>query len=232
MWFSSADFNMLEVAKSRVPDFLGVWGFGLFNTESTLDKPAVRNFLRNDRSAFDVVLFENFVHECFVALGHKYGAPVVQILPSSTSVRVSQWHGQPYDPAYVPEFTMGFTDRMTFVQRVRNTVSALCNTWLARAFYLPRQQALADKHFVYPGHEQRPPLADMLRNVSLTLVNSHPTYIGYPAPTVPGFINVAGMHCVPSGPLPEVTTVVRTFYIYVNLRIRITYGASMSGHFG
>lgn len=196
---------MLDVAKYMIPEPIGSWTFGPYNTDQTLDKPTVRDFLRDDRSAFDVILFENFLHECFVALGHKYGGvPVVQLLASSTSVRVSQWYGQPYNPSYVPEFTIGFPANMTFRQRALNTVSAFFHTWLSRVFYLSHHGTLMDKYFVYPGYENRPPLIDMLRNVSLTLVNSHPAAVGSPVPTVPSFVNVAGMHCTPAKQLPEV----------------------------
>lgn len=195
---------MIDVAKYALPEPLGSWAFGPFNTDNTLDKPSVRDFIRNDRTAFDVILFENFLHECFVALGHKYGAPVVQLLGSSSSVRVSQWHGQPYNPAYIPEFTIAFPTNMSFWQRTANTVSAFFHTWASRLIYVPKHQSLMDKHFVYPGHETRPPLVQMLRNVSLTLVNSHHGAVGSPVPMIPTFVNVAGMHCEPAKPLPEV----------------------------
>jgi glucuronosyltransferase len=45
----------------------------------------------------------------------------------------------------------------------------------------------------------------MLRNVSLTLVNSHPM-IAPAAPYVPSYVQVAGMHTKPAGPLPAVDT--------------------------
>lgn len=196
---------MLDIAKYMLPEPVGTWAFGPYNTDQTLDKPVVRNFIRNDRSAFDVILFENFLHECFVALGHKYGGvPVVQLLASSTSVRVSQWHGQPYDPSYIPEFTIGFPSNMTFRQRTLNAVSAFFHTWVNRVVYITRQQTLMDKHFVYPGYDSRPSLVEMLRNVSLTLINSHSAAVGSPVPMVPSFINVAGMHCTPSNLLPKV----------------------------
>ncbi|KAL5233409.1 hypothetical protein ACI65C_000819 [Semiaphis heraclei] len=198
------DFDMLKVAKyvNLVPTPLHLWWFGPHISETSLDKPSVANFIRTDRSSFDLVLFENFYHECFVAIGHKYNAPVVQLLPFSANSRVSQWHSNPYNPAYIPDLTSAFGSNMTFAQRTRNAVSAFFYTAVSRLVYLPRQRAVADKHFVYPGHERRPDLVDMLRNVSLTLVNSHPA-TGSAVPMVPSFVYVAGMHCVPAGPLPE-----------------------------
>lgn len=198
---------MLDVAKiiNLIPTPIHLWWYGPYISEVTLNKTSVLDFIRNDRSRFDVILFENFYHECFTALGHKYGAPVVQLLPFSPNARVSKWHGNPYDPAYIPDLTAVATPNMTFGQRTVNTVSAFVYTFLDRLVYLPRQRALARKYFVYPGHERRPDLVDLLRNVSLTLINSHPV-IGAPAPMVPTYVDVAGMHCEPAKKLPEVIT--------------------------
>lgn len=175
-------------------------------TRNALDKPTVREFLLADHgpAAFDLVVFENFFHECFAALGHKYGAPVVQLMPFAANARVSQWHGNPYGPAYVADFAAGYTAPLTFRQRVQNAACTALNTWANRLLYLPQHRALLDEYFAYAGHERRPDLADMLRNVSLTLINSHPLF-GSVAPLVPSFVHVAGMHVGPPEPLPRVS---------------------------
>lgn len=103
-------------------------------------------------------------------------------------------------PSSPPDF------RSTFQQRALNAVSAFFHTWVNRAVYVPRHQSdgQALSYTVYPGHEDRPPLVDILRNVTLTLVNSHHGAVGSSVPMVPTLVNVAGMHCTPSGRLPEV----------------------------
>lgn len=204
-FFCFQDFDMLKIAKfvNLVPTPLHLWWFGPHISETSLDKPSVANFISSDRSSFDLVMFENFYHECFVSIGHKYGAPVVQLLPFSANSRVSQWQSNPYNPAYIPDLVSTFGSNMTFVQRTSNAVSAFFYTAVSRLVYMPRQRAVAEKHFVYPGHERRPDLVDMLRNISLTLVNSHPV-VGTAVPMVPSYVHVAGMHCVPAAPLPEV----------------------------
>lgn len=204
------DFNMLKIAKfiNFIPTPVHLWWFGPFNSELTLNKSSVTDFIRDDRSEFDLVVFENFYHECFAAVGHKYGASVVQLLPFSANVRVSQWQSNPYGTAYVPDLTSRFASNMTFAQRTANAVTAFFYTAVNRLYYLPRHRAIADRYIAYPGHGGRPDLADMLRNISLTLVNNHPV-IGGAVPTVPSYVNVAGMHCVPAKPLPEVRRVVR-----------------------
>jgi len=172
-------------------------------TRNALDKEKIKDFILNDNSSFDLVVFENFYHESFVTLGHKYGAPVIQLLPFATNSRVSQWHGNPYDPSYIADFASGYAAPMTFLQRAENTISAMFNTWMTRLFYLPRHMDIMDEYFAYKGCDHRPELETMLRNVSLTLVNSHPL-IAPVAPLVPSYVQVAGMHVEPVKALPRV----------------------------
>ncbi|XP_060850466.1 UDP-glycosyltransferase UGT5-like isoform X2 [Rhopalosiphum padi] len=198
-----ADMNFLDKNSpmNRFPLYMVTLWMGPMITKNALDKRSVRDFVLGDRSAFDLVVVENFFHECFVTLGHKYGAPVVQLLPFAVNPRVSQWHGNPYAPAYVAEFTAHYVAPMTFAQRAQNAVATLFNTWVNQLLYMPQQRAIMDEHFAYADHEGRPDLETMLRNVSLTLVNSHPM-IAPAAPYVPSYVQVAGMHTKPAGPLP------------------------------
>lgn len=211
---------MLKIAKliKLIPTPIHLWWFGPHISETSLNKSSVLEFIRDDQSSFDLVMFENFYHECFAALGHKYGAPLVQLLPFSANARVSQWQSNPYGSAYIPDLTSEFASNMTFAQRTTNALSTFFYTVMNRAFYLPRHRTIADKYFVYPGHERRPDLTEILRNISLTLINSHPV-LGTATPMVPSYINVAGMHCVPSKKLPQVSVKKTIRYLpYLYLR--------------
>lgn len=189
---------------NRWPSYVYVLWLGPRITRNALEKESVKDFILRDRGRYDVVVIENFYHECFVALGHKYQAPVVQLLPLSASSRVSQWHGNPYGPSYIAELFNDYAAPMTFRQRAGNAVSAAFNTWVNRLVYMPQQRAIMREHFAYDGHERRPRLETMLdRYVSLTLLNGHPL-ISSVAPFVPGYVQVAGMHVKPAKPLPQV----------------------------
>ncbi|VVC34923.1 Hypothetical protein CINCED_3A009476 [Cinara cedri] len=195
---------MLNVAKfvNLIPTPVHLWWFGPHISEISLNKSSVMDFIAHDRSSFDLVLFENFYHECFVAIGHKYGAPVIQLLPFATNARVSQWQKNPHNPAYMPDLTSRYASNMTFAQRTTNFVATFFYIAMNRVFYLPKHRTLVDKYFVYPGYEGRSDLTEMLQNISLTLINSHPI-IGSAVPMVPSYVNVAGMHCLPSKELPK-----------------------------
>lgn len=148
-------------------------------------------------------MFENFHHECFVTIGHKFNAPVVQLIPSTPTADVAQWHGNPYDGSYIPDVNSGFSDHMSFVERLTNTAVSFIHTAINSYLYLPKQRELMDLYFNYTGWETRPSMENMLKNISLTLMNTHFS-IGTPRPFVPSYIDVAGMHLKPASPLPEV----------------------------
>lgn len=172
-------------------------------TETTVNKPSVLKLIHSEGLHFDLVIFENFFHECFVTIGHKFNAPVVQIFPSVPNAGVAQWYGNPHIGSYIPDINSGFSDDMSFMDRLTNTALSFLYTALSSLYYLPKQSELMDKYFNYTGWETRPSMVNMLKNISLTLVNSHFS-IGTSRPLVPSFINVAGMHLRRASSLPEV----------------------------
>lgn len=170
-----------------------------------MNNTKVKEFIHSDGYQFDVVLFENFQHECFVAMGHKFGAHVIQLIPATPVAFVSQWHSQPFNPSYIPDPNSGFTDQMTFSVRTINFLVTLLQLVLYPIFYMPKQNEIMLKHFNYTGWESRPSLEDMTKNISLTLINTHFT-IGTARPLVPNFVEVAGMHLNPALKLSNVST--------------------------
>lgn len=198
-------FNPFSVAKHFKPILVPFrsWFMWPKFTETILNKPSVQKLIHSEGLHFDLVLFENFYHECFVTLGHKFNASVVQLFPSIPNAGVAQWHRNPYDGSYIPDINTGFCDNMSFIERLTNTVLSFIHTALSSFFYFPKQRDLMDKYFNYTGWETRPSMESMLKNISLTLINTHFS-VGTPRPLVPSYIDVAGMHLKPASTLPEV----------------------------
>lgn len=177
--------------------------FGPQITLETLNNTKVKEFIHSDVYQFDVVVFENFQHECFVSMGHKFGAHVIQLIPATPVAFVSQWHSQPFNPSYIPDPNSGFMDQMSFFERTINLLVTFLQFCLYPIFYMPKQKEIMHKYFNYTGWESRPSLEEMTKNISLTLINTHFT-IGTARPLVPNFIEVAGMHLKPPSKLPKV----------------------------
>lgn len=182
---------------------IGVLFFGPQITLETLNNTKVKEFIHSDGYQFDVVLFENFHHECFVTMSHKFGTHAIQLIPATPVTYVSQWHSQPFNPSYIPDPNSGFTDQMPFLIRTTNFLISLIQLVLYPIFYMPKQKEIMLEHFNYTGSESRPSLEEMTKNISLTLINTH-IILGTARPLVPNFIDVAGMHLKPASKLPKV----------------------------
>lgn len=59
--------------------------------------------------------------------------------------------------------------------------------------------------------ERKPSLLELEKNISIRLVNSHTTTTR-PRPTMPGLINVAGVHISPMKALPNDIQVIQVFF--------------------
>lgn len=97
-------------------------------------------------------------------------------------------NSNPY--AYVPSPFMGFTDEMTFFQRVKKTAITLMTSSLFSSLH--QQQNLLTEFFPEP-----PPLDDLMHNVSLILLNAHYSVVETPRPYMPNMIPVGGVHIEP-----------------------------------
>lgn len=171
-----------------------------------LSKPTVQQFILSEDYSFDLVVVFAFFQEYSVALGHKYGAPVMNLGVSMLWPSTSKWIGEPSTFSYVLDQRTGATDQMSFVERLKNTVIGAFQLILEDYSYLPAIKENVDKYFRYRGHESRPPIEDMLRNVSLTLVNAHLS-VGVSRPYLPGTVEIAGLHVNEPKPLTGVSCI-------------------------
>lgn len=116
---------------------------------------------------------------------------------------------------------------MTFLERWYSAVIIAYDWFIWNFIYYPIQEGLANKYFAHLG--PLPPLSALIRNVSLTLVNSHRA-IAPPRPSMPSMysesismrkyngpnrffafcffnfsdvISIGGAHIKPSKPLPN-----------------------------
>jgi len=148
-------------------------------------------------------MIETFCQEYTVAIGHKFNAPVINLAPAMIWGSISKWIHVPSTFSYIPDSFVKTANEMSFVERLKNTVTGVMQLYVENYLYLPKMKEIMNKHFIYKNWESRPSLEDMLNNVSLTLTNSHYA-IGIPRPYLPGVIEVGGMHIKKPKPLPKV----------------------------
>lgn len=185
-----------------ITSVIGRWFFTDLLSK-VMESESITKFIQSDSNSFDLVIVESFQQEYTVALGHKFNAPVIYLAPATVWVSMSKWLHVPSTFSYVPDCCIGVTDNMSFVERLKNTITGIIQMYIENYFYIPKIKAVMNKYFNYKGWESRPPLEQMLSNVSLTLMNAHSAF-GVCRPYLPGIIEVGGMHIREPKPLPQV----------------------------
>ncbi|XP_046994326.1 UDP-glycosyltransferase UGT5-like [Schistocerca americana] len=187
-WRKTFDFTSMS---DRSPvGFIERWSpSGKATCEIQLESQQMKDFLRSQPS-FDVVILEQLVYYCYYGLIHQLGSPpTIGYVSLAAPTPVLASYGNPNNPAYCPDLLVGYTDHMSFWERLYNAY------FMARIFYIwnyvtmPSQNELIRKYFG-PDH---PPVKEIDRNFSLLIVNNHFS-VNYPRPLLPNIIEVTGLH--------------------------------------
>ncbi|XP_060765023.1 UDP-glucuronosyltransferase 2C1-like [Neoarius graeffei] len=131
-----------------------------------------------------------------VLLGHKLGLPLV------LNVR---WtiHGEghfviaPSPLSYVPSLGAELTDKMTFIQRVRNVLNYFTVSYQQSTYFGQPYKAFCQKYFG-PDVDY----FSLLQNADIWLMRNDFTF-EFPRPTMPNVVYMGGFQCKPSNPLPD-----------------------------
>ncbi|CAH1402296.1 unnamed protein product [Nezara viridula] len=141
---------------------------------------------------FDLMISESlYLFEVFIAFGHVFNVPVISIDAHPPSAWSSYLTGNVHPYSYVPNYRIPMTDRMTFKERLMNTLLNLQEV-LGSYYFLPEQERIMRTYLSYNGTYDFPPLLDMLQNTSLVLVDAHFS-LGYVRPYLPNIVEVGGM---------------------------------------
>lgn len=151
---------------------------------------------------YDVILVEHFNSDCMMGLVHNYGLPSVGLSSCAFLPWTPSRLGAPDNPSYVPGMTLLFTDEMTFLERVQNTLIHLFYKWWFEIVIRWEEQKLLERRLGRP----LPLLSKVAENASVLLVNTHHTLNGVRV-MPPAFVEVGGIHLHKRKvqPLPEVS---------------------------
>lgn len=90
--------------------------------EAALNSTNLQHLL-NTRQKFDVILMEQFNSDCMMGVAWKLQAPVIGL----SSCLMMPWHydrvGQPAVPSYIPALNVGYSDQMTYSERLSNWIT-------------------------------------------------------------------------------------------------------------
>jgi glucuronosyltransferase len=139
---------------------------------------------------FDLMVTELFNTDCFLGLAHLLDVPFIYFSSSVLMPWANDRIGNPDNPSYIPNLFLSHSDKMSFLERLSNTVENFVDKWIVYPLFfdLPGRSTASELLAVL-----LPPLADIARRGSLILVNSHFS-LNKPRPLVPAVVEVAGIH--------------------------------------
>jgi glucuronosyltransferase len=175
-----------------------IFSLAITGCEKTLSHPPVLNLI-NSEEKFDLVITELFNTDCYVGFAHKFQVPFISI---STTINLpwgNERFANPDNPSYIGKVLLSHSDRMSFIERVVNTLYLKIACWAYHYLSDVPSQDIARKYF----GQSLPPLVDIVRNTSLVLVNRHFS-VNKPLPNLPVVIEVGGLHVQAPKKLPEV----------------------------
>lgn len=187
-----------------------LYQFGVRDCQTYLPSKEIKEFIDMNEK-FDVIIIESFNTDCFFSIVHQLNAPFILI---SSSI-LMPWNfgqiGSPDNPSYIPSHVLDFTNRMTFLQRVENTLVY----GLSKIIYKCLMVKFANKIAAETFGANIPKPSDTVKNASLIFTNSHFT-ISLSKPMVPGIIEIGGIHINETNrkKLPQVSEIFVLIYIH------------------
>lgn len=171
-----------------------------FFANYTLTHPVIQDFIADPNEQFDVIVCEATLNQVFMGFGHHFSAPVIGFSPLGAAMSVTSMVGTPYPISYIPHVFLSYTDRMSFGQRMVNLLVSIFER-CAYQIFMSYQREIYERVFTA---KNKPSLDDVVRNVSLVLLNQHFT-TSMPRPYVPNMIEIGGIHINrnAANPLPQ-----------------------------
>ncbi|XP_072037321.1 UDP-glucuronosyltransferase 2B7-like [Amphiura filiformis] len=150
-------------------------------------------------SEFDLVL-ASLGHVCPVLIAKHIDVPFVGLMQSFLPVAFAHVYHQPVDSAYMPPAFTGWTDRMSFHQRLMSSLISILNwpSFWNEPLTFPNFSQLKDQFNISRDKS----LMRTMGDAELWFVMSHPA-LDYPRPVMPDTISIGGLTTKPSNPLEK-----------------------------
>lgn len=150
--------------------------------ESVLNSTEVLEELKG----FDLIIYDSLA-SCGVLIGEHLNIPRVEILPAPPNVPFAFRHMIPMPVSYVPQLLTGFTDKMTFVERVINLGVYLGVEVFMSFAHERRMDALKVKYRIKPERS----FCEAAGDVELVIITADFS-IEYSQPLLPGMKSSIG----------------------------------------
>ncbi|XP_026074374.1 UDP-glucuronosyltransferase-like [Carassius auratus] len=144
---------------------------------------------------FDLVLTDPFL-PCGAIIADSFSIPAVyflRLIPCLLDESATQC---PSPPSFVPRFFTGFSDKMTFLQRVENTLMTVFDGFLCRKLFAGTDE-LASRYL-----QKDTTYKELLGNGAVWLYRNDFTF-EFPKPQMPNMVQIGGINCANKGPLTK-----------------------------
>ena len=137
---------------------------------------------------FDVVIVEQFVTDCGLAVAYKLNAPAIGVAAHILSPWTYSRLGAPNNPAYVPNHFFGSGTKPNLFTRIKSVVINF-----GMNMYYTHVIQRSDQEIVNEVYPDTPPLENLGKNMSLIMINQ---YFPLTSPRLysSNVVEVGGMH--------------------------------------
>ncbi|KAG8238542.1 UDP-glycosyltransferase [Ladona fulva] len=196
-------FNYEDLANVNAIDTVKfLWEWGIESCKQQMQTEGAKELLKMPPDSFDLILTETVLHDCMYVFMHHFGGgtriPVIGMTAFGIGPWVDIMTGARTMPSVFAFPALPYLSKMNFWERFYNTI-VTGSHWTGMLYYAyPKHQEIAEKAY----GKAIPSIPEIGSNISLVLVNNHYVING-PQPQLPGIVEVGGMHCKPSKPLPK-----------------------------
>lgn len=109
--------------------------------KGSLTHPNFHSLIHDNSTQFDLLIAELYYNEAYLALAEKFNVPVVALVPQAMQP-ITGWHlSNPTLFSYIPTQFLPFSDHMSFVERLLNTVFGTAHLLVHELKYMAEHQA-------------------------------------------------------------------------------------------
>ncbi len=156
------------------------------------------NLFSGNETRFDVVISSaRMSNEIGYYLAHKSNATLVLFSTHQQPFPMMNWGlGQPNNPAYTPFIFSQLMYPMSFMERVKNTLSLAIYQFLFRDIYvLSKLEDLLDEHFPEDPRSARPSILELENKAAMSIDFGHPLILDGLRPKLPTYIHLGMAQC-------------------------------------
>ncbi len=183
-------FQMIKLVLQKQPQMITQSCDDLFTDQQLLT--------RLTKQKFDLVLAHTIM-ACPVLLAEYLDVQFASVIPAIPPSMFLRLNANPINPAYTPEMPTGFSNKMTFLQRVKNTITSFQQWMMVGVFYRGFDE-LKQKYNIKP----EVPTMESVTHAEVLFVFGHFS-LDFPRPYQPNVISVGGISATSPRPLPKVS---------------------------